>query len=271
VGESLRTQQMHDKPLEEGTRSSLDALKAFSAGHRATLTESMATGISLQRRAVELDSNFALAWAHLAVLYADSWQTGPGVDAARQAYELRSRVSDREQFLIDVTYHRTVTGNLEKARQACAIWAQAYPRDALPHALMSGMILQGLGEFEMSMEEAKEALALDPDLSPAYTNLAYSYFLGKRPKEASQVADKASARGFDPPELLLLRYAIAFSSGGADGMKRAAASAEGRPWAKDWMAQAEALTAADGGCIRDARELTRKAMRLAVRSRKIRR
>jgi tetratricopeptide (TPR) repeat protein len=266
VGESLRMRQLHDKPLEEATTSSLDALKAFSAGHRATLTESMVAGISLQRRAIELDPNFALAWAHLALSYADSGQTGPAVYAARQAYGLRSRVSDREQFLIDVTYHRTVTGNLEKARQACAMWAQAYPRDALPHALMSGMILQGLGEFETSIEEAKKALALDPDLGPAYTNLAYSYFLEERPKEASQVADKASARGFDPPELLLLRYAFAFSSGDADGMKRAAASAEGRPWAEDWMAQAEALAAADEGRIRVARELARKAMNLAVRS-----
>lgn len=61
VGESLRTQQMHDKPLEEATRPSLDALKAFSAGHRAVLTESMVAGISPHRRAVELDPKFALA------------------------------------------------------------------------------------------------------------------------------------------------------------------------------------------------------------------
>ena len=106
-------------------------------------------------------------------------------------------------------------------------WAQTYPRDPVAHALASGMILQGLGDFDISIEEARKALALDPDLSPAYTNLAYSYFLEGQMKQATNVVAEASARGFNPPEMLVLQYAIAFAAGDTEGMKRAAALAVG--------------------------------------------
>jgi eukaryotic-like serine/threonine-protein kinase len=71
AGESLRTRKLHGKPLEEATTASLEALKAFSAGRRAAMTESLVTGIPLQKRAVELDPNFALAYAQLALTYSD--------------------------------------------------------------------------------------------------------------------------------------------------------------------------------------------------------
>jgi tetratricopeptide (TPR) repeat protein len=126
------------------------------------------------------------------------------------------------------------------------------------------MIPQGLGDFDFSIEEAKKALALDPDMSPAYTNLAYSYFLKGQMKQAANVTAEASARGFNPPEMLVLRYAIAFAVGDSEGMKRAAVLAGGKPWAEDWMTQFEALTAADRGQIRLARQLLRKARGLAI-------
>jgi DNA-binding winged helix-turn-helix (wHTH) protein/tetratricopeptide (TPR) repeat protein len=264
AGESLRTRQMLDKPLEEGTTASLEALKAYSAGRRASLTESMVAGIPLQKRAIQLDPNFASAYAQLALTYSNSGQTGPAVEAAKRAYELRNRASDREQFFIDVTYDRIVTGNLERARQTCMSWAQTYPRDPNALGLLSGLILQGLGDFDTSIEEARKALALDPDLSPAYANLAYSYFLEGRMKEAANVVAEASTRGFNTPELIVLRYAIAFAAEDTEGMKRAASLASRKPWAEDWMSQTEALAAADRGQIHLARQLYRKARELAI-------
>ena len=259
AGESLRTRQLHDKPLEEATTASLEALKAFSAGRRASISESLVAGIPLQKRSVELDPNFALAWAHLALTYADSGQTGAARDAAKRAYELRNRASDRERFFVDVIYDRIVTGNLERALQTCMSWTQAYPRDADAHGLASGTIPQGLGDFDTSIEEAKKGLALDPDQSPAHSKLAYSYFLEGRMKEALEVVQQTSERGFNPPEMLVLRYAE-----DTEGMKRAASAAAGKPWAEDWMTQTEALAAADRGQIRLARQLSRKAMELAI-------
>ena len=60
AGESLRTRQLHDKPLEEATTASLEALKAFSAGRRASINEELWWQEFHYRSAhVELDPNFA--------------------------------------------------------------------------------------------------------------------------------------------------------------------------------------------------------------------
>ena len=264
AGESIQTRTKLDKPLEEVTTASLNALQAYSAGLHASMTESLVAGIPLQKRAIDLDPNFALAFAQLALDYADSGQTGPAIQAASRANELRNRASDRERFLIGVIYDRVVTGNLERARQTCMSWAQTYSRDPVPHAMASGLILQGLGDFDVSIEEAKKALVLDPDFGPAYTNLAYSYFLEDRMKEATSVVTQAAGRGLDSPEMIVLRYSIAFAAGDAEGMKQAAALSTSKPWAEDWMFQTEALAAADRGQIRVARALSRKARALAV-------
>lgn len=77
----------------------------------------------------------------------------------------------------------------------------------------------------MSIEEGQNALAVDPDLGPAYTNLADSYFMEGRMKNATNVAAQTSARGFNPPEILVLRFAIALAAGAIEGMKRTAPSA----------------------------------------------
>lgn len=44
----------------------------------------------------------------------------------------------------------------------------------------------GVGRIRDVDGRDEKALALDPDLGPAYTSFAYSYFFEERPKEASQ-------------------------------------------------------------------------------------
>jgi DNA-binding winged helix-turn-helix (wHTH) protein/tetratricopeptide (TPR) repeat protein len=265
VGESLSTMQMHDKPLEEATTSSLDALRAYSLGNQAELRESVVAGVPFLKRAIELDPRFALAHANLALAYADSGQSGPAFESARRAYELRDRVSDREKFFISVIFDRIVTGDLERARQTCSLWARTYPRDAMPHSIASGGILQGVGDFEGSIEEARTAIAMDPDIGPAHVNLAFSYFALGRTGEAEQIIQQASGRGLDPPEMLFLRYSIAFLKNDTVGMNRVVALAQGKPWAEDWLTQAQALTAADAGQLQLARKLSQRAVELALR------
>jgi len=266
VGESSTTRQMHDKPLEEATTSSLDALRAYSLGVRATLSGSFVMGATFLGRAIELDPEFALAHAQVALVYADSGQSERAFESARRAYELRDRVSDREKFFISVMFDRIVTGNLERAQQTCLLWARMYPRDAEAHSLSSGGILQGVGDFEGSIEEAKTAIAMDPDLGLAYVNMAYSYFALDRTSEAEKTIRRASERGFNPPEMLFLRYSIAFRSNNSDDMNRVVELSQGKPWAEDWITQAQAQTAADAGQWQLARKLSQSAVDIALRA-----
>lgn len=69
IGESLATVEEHSTPLAEATTSSLEALKAYSTGMKVHYSGGNAPGIPLFRRAVEIDPQFALAYATLGLSY----------------------------------------------------------------------------------------------------------------------------------------------------------------------------------------------------------
>ena len=65
VGESLATVEEHSTPLAEATTSSLEALKAYSTGMKSHYSGGNAVAIPFFRRAVEIDPQFAMAYAIL--------------------------------------------------------------------------------------------------------------------------------------------------------------------------------------------------------------
>jgi hypothetical protein len=62
VGESLSSVQKFDVPLSEATTNSLEALKAYTLGAKAQREKGDVEAIAFQKRAIELDLNFALAY-----------------------------------------------------------------------------------------------------------------------------------------------------------------------------------------------------------------
>ena len=67
MGESLASVQQFATPLEQATTSSLEALQAFSLGQAEHHNTNDEAAIPHLKRAVELDPNFAMAWATLGV------------------------------------------------------------------------------------------------------------------------------------------------------------------------------------------------------------
>jgi tetratricopeptide (TPR) repeat protein/predicted Ser/Thr protein kinase len=263
VGESLATVEKHNAPLAEATTSSLEALRAYSTGWKILLSAGSAAAVPYFKRATELDPRFASAYAILGRVYGDIGESVLSAENTAKAYELRDRVSDNEKFFIATSYDLQVTGNMGKARQTCELWAQAYPRVALPHAFSGGQIYPGLANYEKSIDESKIAIALDPDLPFAYFNLASSYISLNRLDEAERTLQQASQRKVGIPEFSALRYASAFLKGDNAGMKREAAQANGKPGLEDLMADSEALVMAYSGHLQDARKLSRQAADLA--------
>src|SRR6202042_3158647 len=68
LGESLSTVQKFDTPLEQATTPSLDALKQLSIARNVLFASGEAAAIPFFKRAVELDPNFALAYAYLGIM-----------------------------------------------------------------------------------------------------------------------------------------------------------------------------------------------------------
>src|SRR2546425_451889 len=91
LGESLASVQKFNVPIE-ATTSSLEALKTFSMGITTARTRGDAESIPFLRRALELDPNFAMAYAALGVSYANLSQPNLSAENLKKAYELRERV-----------------------------------------------------------------------------------------------------------------------------------------------------------------------------------
>ena len=239
VGESLTTVKKYDVPLAEATTPSLEALKAYSAGWQVVSSTGSAAAVPFFSRAIEIDPNFASAYAALGRMYGDIGESVLSAQNTNKAYQLRNHASDQERFFISLTYELQVTGNLEKAQQICDLWVRAYPRASLPHGLLAGGIYPSIGKREESLEEAKIAMGIDPDFSIGYSLLAGSYLALERTAEAEKTLQRASERKLDIPDFYVQRYVIAFLKNDKTGMERAAARSRDKPGVDDWMANAE--------------------------------
>jgi DNA-binding winged helix-turn-helix (wHTH) protein len=263
VGESLGTVKSHDTSLAEATTPSLDALKAYSAGWKASFSSGSAAALPFLKRAIEIDPDFASAYAALGRMYGDIGESTLSTKNTSKAYQLRDRASDQEKFFISLTYDLQVTGNLEKASETCAMWTQAYPRAWEPHALLSGGIYPQLGRYEKSIEQAKIALGIDPDFSIGYSLLVVSYVALERIADAEKALQRASERKLDIPDFDIQRYVIAFLKGDQAGMQREAVQSREKPGVEDWMSNAEGFVAAYSGHLDQARKMSRRAADLA--------
>jgi eukaryotic-like serine/threonine-protein kinase len=143
LGESLSTIQKFDTPLEQATTPSLEALKAYSLGMQTVRTKGPDAATPFFKHAVELDPNFAVAYAYLGVMASTTLEPSLSVDYRTRAYELRDRASAAEKYWITATYHKGVTGNIPKAIEACDLWIQDYPRSEMPHVYPGGSSFAG--------------------------------------------------------------------------------------------------------------------------------
>jgi serine/threonine protein kinase len=89
LGESLASVTKYNQPLEEATTSSLEALQQYSEQRRAQREQGDAAAIPYGKRAIELDPNFALAYASLGANYSNLSQPSLARENLQKAYELR--------------------------------------------------------------------------------------------------------------------------------------------------------------------------------------
>ena len=129
LGESLATVQKLDVPLSEATTSSLEALKAYSLGQKATNEKGPAAALPYHQRAIELDPNFAMGYSAVGSDYFSLGELGRASEYFTKAFQLREHASEREKLAITANYYQNVTGELDKAAQTFQEEIESYPRD----------------------------------------------------------------------------------------------------------------------------------------------
>jgi eukaryotic-like serine/threonine-protein kinase len=265
LGESIRSIQQFNAPIEEGTTPSLEALKAFTKGVKAQSSQGDAVANTFFRRAVDLDPNFALGYFGLSFTYANLGEIKLASENARKAYDLRERVSEREKLLIAGYYHMNVTGALEKANQVLQLEVQIYPDEFRPHNAL-GVNHLSLGDYEKAAVHFRESLRLRPDHSYDYGNLAGALIALNRFDEAGSAVEAALAKKMESRGLHLTLYVLAFLQDDTGGMERELNWAASKPGAEDLMLAVHADAEAFHGHLNKARDFSWRAAESAQRN-----
>jgi len=264
LGESLSSIQKFDVPIE-ATTTSLEALKAFSMGITTGRTKGDAAAIPFMKRALELDPNFAAAYAGLGVEYSNLGQASLSAENIKKAYALRDRVSEHEKYRIADLYYGIVTGELEQDIQVCELWANSYPQDLTPPGNL-GVIYSELGQHEKAVTKTQEALRLEPNAVVDYVNLAQNYLALNRLDDARKAIAQAQQRKLDGDTLHWAIYQLAFLKGDAAEMERQVAWAAGKPGDEDLLLSFQSDTEAYYGRLVKARDFSRRAVDSAQRN-----
>ena len=264
LGESLASVQKFDKPLGEATTSSLDALKAFSLGDELHNASEDLASVPFFQHAIELDPNFALAYGRLGTVYDNLNQTELAEQFLKDAFDRRTRASERERLYIESHYYCN-TGQFEKCTPTWELYRQTYPRDAMPWDNLCNIYAYAYAQYEKSVSYCQEDVRLDPTSVDAWTNLSEKYRALNRFDEAKAAIESSIKRGQRswalPAGLILLNAAQGQSTRNEELRKQMEASPEGA----FNLAFFDARMAAAHGRLREAREALQKTEDAGVR------
>jgi serine/threonine protein kinase/tetratricopeptide (TPR) repeat protein len=263
LGESLATVQKFDVPLAEATTSSLDALKAFSLAAKASRENGIAAALPYDLRAIELDPNFAIAYASVGSDYFTVSELGRASEYYSKAFQLREHASEQEKMFISASYYESVTGELQEAAQTYQKWIASYPRDIAAHGNL-GNVYAKQGKYEKAIERYRESLRLNPDNIAVHENLANSLLASQRLDEAQQIIRQAQARKLDDYIIHNALYAIAFLHGNSIAMVAQQQWFVGKP-EENLVLSLASDTGAYVGRLGKARELTKRSVDSAIR------
>jgi len=164
LGESRSSIDKLNRPLEEVTTSSLDALQNYTQG-KAVLTQGrFLAARPFFERAIALDPNFAAAYYYLSLSFNNAGDTSQEATNKSKAFALIDRVSEFEREQISGGYFES-TGELDKAIDIYRLGMANYPRWwGFPNVASENSI--NLGQFEEGLKEGQISSRLQPDAEP---------------------------------------------------------------------------------------------------------
>jgi len=263
VGESLPSLEKYDFPVN-ATTNSLEALKAFSMGLKAERNAGVTASIPFYQHAIRLDHKFALAYAVLGRAYEDFGEDSKAMHNFDRAFQLKNRLSEREKYFLTTLYNETVTGDLEKAKEAGELWTATYPRDGYAREKLA-TVYADLGAMQEAYDQARQALQLNPESGVNVFNMVEAAISFNRLDEAVRVLQTAESQGLDGEEIHESSYQLAFQRSDTAEMERQVRWGIGKPGVEEYLLTLHLQTQAYLGRMRTARELSDQVTEWAKR------
>jgi len=208
LGEPRASLARFNKPLEEATSSSPEALQFLTEGYRRHLAGDVRGALPYYKRATDTDPEFALAYGALGVAYKSSGDPTSAASAQKKTFELRNRLTEATRFHAENLYYEYATGEQDKACAVAEEWVQTFPQDFVAHTNFA-LCLEELGQPDHALAESREAARLLPS-AYSYRNWILRSILADRFDEAAEIFTEADKRKFDDTYLRFLRFQLAF-------------------------------------------------------------
>jgi eukaryotic-like serine/threonine-protein kinase len=186
LGEDLASIKKLNTPFGQATTPSLEAFRAYALGDEAhNKAEDIPEAEGHYLRAIELDPNFAMAYARLGVIYNNSGQVAKGKQYFAKAWDLSKHVSESERLYIAGHYYGFVTGDVTKQIETLQESIQTYPAQVASYVNIN-VAYQSLGQFDHALPYAQKAAELQPDDAIAAENVLSDEIALNRMADAQQ-------------------------------------------------------------------------------------
>jgi serine/threonine protein kinase/tetratricopeptide (TPR) repeat protein len=227
LGESLSSIQKLNRPLEQVSTPSLEALQSYSEGIAVMTQGRFLASVPLLERSIALDSNFAAAYEYLGIAYEQAGDLSLEREYARKAFGLMGRASEFERYLIAAFYYEN-TGELDKAIDFLRSGIRNYPRYwGFPNTLSTDYV--DLGQYEEGLQAGLEAAGLQPDAEPPYRHQLDAYMCLDRLTEARQLVEKLRRWGIGGGRIHQRFLELAYVDGDRAAIDRETQWFSGRP------------------------------------------
>lgn len=168
------------------TSSSDEALSYYLQGRTLSDKYLNQESILYYEKAIELDSNFAMAYLNLSFVQAS---TKDFFELFNKAVALVDYVSEGERLQIMGWHAIYIDAEPMKQREYFQKLVAAYPKDERSHFLL-GMSYNGQQEWEPGIEAFKKATKIAPGFSPPYNIMGYAYMFLENYTEAEKAFKK---------------------------------------------------------------------------------
>ncbi len=265
LGESSDSVQRLNCPLERATTPVPAALQAYAEARQAVNEGGDTEAVPHYKKAIDLDSRFALARSGLAVSYYNLSQMALAGEEIRQAYEAGDRQTFRERLNITTLYYDLAQGDIDKAIEGYKRYIQAYPRDDVALGNLSSEYFV-IGDYEQAAKYAEAALKVDPDSAVWYENYTTALMALSRTDEAERSLKEAFARKLDDAALHSNLYSLGFLKGDKALMEQQLTWAADKHNGEDSLLASQSDTEAYFGHLKKAREYTGRAVEEAQKT-----
>ena len=267
LGESEDSLKRFNVPSAEATTASLAALKAFNLGEEKRFDDDLTAAVASYKLAVDLDPQFALAYARLGTVYHNTWQLALSAQSYQRAFELgNSRTSDRDRLYIVAHYYEFATGEVKRAIADYELWRTLYPRDIVPVYNLATQYLL-IGQPQRALDLARQVIGQEPN-NIMDELLAQIYLKLGDYANVEKLCDDAARGKMNSLVFHRACFQAAFAQQDEAAMDRQLQWAHGSPEEGEALSDA-AWVAMYRGKISDAKVLFRKAKERALQSKSI--